>query len=118
MRPPLEYGDNFPVPTGSWDPAVPWRFPYHQIRLRKPPLLVQIIPWIMLGIGMILGFGILWVGSHLVGPLHALDQEASDPAVLEKGNPVLPLNFSTPSPQGTSESPLKVRPIRQRSRLA
>ena len=55
MRIPIEYGDNFPVPPGSWDPSVPWRFPRERIQLREPSLLSQGLPWIMLVVGGILG---------------------------------------------------------------
>ena len=53
--PPIDYGDNFPVPGGAWDPAVPWRFPKHAVRLRLPSLLQRILPWLMLGLGVALG---------------------------------------------------------------
>lgn len=52
-RVPLEYGDNFPVPEGSWNPTVPWRFPKYKIR--RPSVLSQMLPWLMLGLGMALG---------------------------------------------------------------
>ena len=56
MRPPpADYGDNFPVPAGSWDPAVPWRFPKHAIELKQLSLLQRALPWLMLGLGVALG---------------------------------------------------------------
>ena len=60
MRPPLEYGDNFPVPAGSWDPTVPWRFPQHEVRLKAPSPVSQILPWFMLWLGVTLV--VLWMG--------------------------------------------------------
>lgn len=62
MRAPLEYGDNFPVPSGLWNPAVPWRFPSHEIVPRKPGLLSFMIPWLTLGLGLTLG--VLWMSRH------------------------------------------------------
>ncbi len=59
MRPPLEYGDNFPVPPGAWNPAVPWRFPNTEIRPGRPSVLRIVLPWLTLGIGVTLG--ILWM---------------------------------------------------------
>lgn len=55
MRTPLEYGDNFPVPTGSWDPRVPWRFPRTHIRRFSFGSLSEALPWIMLALGVTLG---------------------------------------------------------------
>ena len=63
MRPPLEYGDNFPVPTGSWNPAEPWRFPKYEILAPRPSLLRLLLPWITLGVGVTLG--ILWMSWRL-----------------------------------------------------
>jgi len=59
MRPPLEYGDNFPVPTGVWNPAEPWRFPRHELLPSRQGLLNRALPWITLGLGISLG--ILWM---------------------------------------------------------
>ena len=60
MKPPLEYGDNFPVPSsGAWNPGQPWRFPKHEILARQPGLLSFALPWITLGLGISLG--ILWM---------------------------------------------------------
>lgn len=59
MRPPLEYGDNFPVPTGVWNPAEPWRFPRHELLPSRRGLLSRALPWITLGLGISLG--ILWM---------------------------------------------------------
>lgn len=59
MRPPLEYGDNFPVTAGSWDPSLPWRFPRSEGYFRQPSLLVRALPWITLGLGVTLG--VLWM---------------------------------------------------------
>ena len=67
MRPPLEYGDNFPVPTGVWNPAEPWRFPRHELLPSRQGLLSRALPWITLGLGVSLG--ILWMSwrSELIG---------------------------------------------------
>lgn len=67
MRPPLEYGDNFPVPTGVWNPAEPWRFPRHEFLPPRQGLLNWALPWITLGLGISLG--ILWMSwrTELVG---------------------------------------------------
>ena len=67
MRPPLEYGDNFPVPTGVWNPAEPWRFPHHEFFPSRQGLLKSALPWITLGLGISLG--ILWMSwkAELVG---------------------------------------------------
>ena len=62
MRPPLEYGDNFPVPAG-WNPAEPWRFPKHEILPQRQGVLGLVIPWITLGVGVSLG--ILWMSWHM-----------------------------------------------------
>jgi hypothetical protein len=56
MKPPIEYGDNFPVPTGIWNPTEPWRFPNHETLTRKPSLLRVILPWLTLGLGLSVGF--------------------------------------------------------------
>jgi len=68
VRIPLEYGDNFPVPTGSWNPAEPWRFPKHEVILPQRNVLSYVLPWITLGLGVSLG--ILWMGlrAELVKP--------------------------------------------------
>jgi hypothetical protein len=55
MKAPLDYGDNFPVTSGSWDPTVPWRFPNQTIRLKQPSLFQSVLPWLMLGVGVALG---------------------------------------------------------------
>lgn len=59
MRIPLEYGDNFPVPSGSWKPSVPWRFPQQHLPGRSG-WLAAVLPWVTLGVGVLLG--ILWMG--------------------------------------------------------
>ena len=67
MRPPLEYGDNFPVPSGVWNPAEPWRFPKYEVTAPRQGLLSYVLPWITLGLGVSLG--ILWMSwrTELVG---------------------------------------------------
>ena len=111
--PPIEYGDNFPAPSVGtlWDPTVPWRFPKHQVRLRRPSMLHRSMPWIMLGIGMILG--VLWMSWRLdlpSGSGRAPSLSSSDEA------------GQVGSPRGApSQPPLmtpRVRPLRSRSQLA
>ena len=67
VRPPLEYGDNFPVPTGVWNPAEPWRFPRHEFLPSHQGFLTLALPWITLGLGISLG--ILWMSwrTELIG---------------------------------------------------
>lgn len=65
MRPPLEYGDNFPVPTGVWNPAEPWRFPRHEILPSRLGMLSTALPWITLGLGI--SMGILWMSWRTEG---------------------------------------------------
>ncbi len=106
MRPPLEYGDNFPVPTGVWNPAEPWRFPKHEILAPRQGLLNLAVPWITLGLGISLG--ILWMSwrTELVG------MKPADGDVLQgpRQEEVLRIPAAAPSS----------RPVqfRQRSRLA
>jgi hypothetical protein len=77
VRPPLEYGDNFPVPTGSWNPTVPWRFPNTEIRPRRFSMLKIVLPWLTLGLGVTLG--ILWM-SWRTGEGTALEAPVPVPA--------------------------------------
>ena len=65
MRIPLEYGDNFPVPSGFWRPTVPWRFPNHEMFPKKENGFTRLLPWVTLGLGVTLG--ILWMNWHLEG---------------------------------------------------
>ena len=120
-----DYGDNFPVLPGSWDPAVPWRFPRHQIQLRNRSGLGRILPWLMLGLGITLGvllmsWGIVdWSGkgsdpSGLRGG--SMTQELRSPLPASMGNP------GVVSPEVPSQEPVEVVPRRvpqrTRSRLA
>ena len=63
MRAPLEYGDNFPVPMGRWNPAEPWRFPKHELLPSRQGLLGFVLPWLTLGLGVTLG--ILWMNWRM-----------------------------------------------------
>ena len=119
MRPPLEYGDNFPVPASSaWDPTVPWRFPRHKVQLQRPPFSSRALPWIMLGVGLALGFGILWIGLHLSGgPLtggrnEILGRMSADPATGRVAQPTLQVP-TTPLKRASPEG----RPVKAKSRL-
>lgn len=104
MRIPLEYGDNFPVPTGGWNPAVPWRFPKHEVLPGRPGWLSRVLPWITLGLGMTLG--ILWMSWRMELPAAAPSPAGT--AVGEKG--VVYPETGRAVPVG--------RPVRLRSRLA
>lgn len=66
MRPPLEYGDNFPVTSGSWSPTIPWRFPRNEPHLRRGNLWSAILPWLTLGLGVTLG--VLWMSWRMELP--------------------------------------------------
>jgi hypothetical protein len=63
VRPPLEYGDNFPVAAESWDPTVPWRFPRSEGYFRRPSRFSRALPWITLGLGVTLG--VLWMSWRM-----------------------------------------------------
>ena len=74
---PDYYGDNFPVPSsGSWDPAVPWRFPRHGIKLSDPPVSDRVLPWVMFGVG--LGLGVLLMSWQVELPVVQAGVETSD----------------------------------------
>ena len=94
MKPPLEYGDNFPVPTGVWNPAEPWRFPRHELFPAPPQgLLNRVLPWITLGLGISLG--ILWMAwrTELVGVMKPVGEGLKGPRQAE----VLRVPASAPS---------------------
>jgi len=108
-RIPLDYGDNFPVPQGVWNPTVPWRFPKYQIQ--RPSLLSQMLPWMMLGLGMTLGvLWMCWRGVPSPGETDEL-RELSDG---KTGAAVMPL---VPSAQ-PSEGVPRFRPKKSKSQLA
>lgn len=89
MRAPLEYGDNFPVPSGLWDPRVPWRFPNGEEPLRRPSLLGHLMPWVMLGLGMTLG--VLWMsGSERHPPVSPRDSGELAPPPASEPKQILP----------------------------
>ena len=86
MRPPLEYGDNFPVAAGQWNPAEPWRFPKHEVIVRRRGPLSYVLPWITLGLGLTVG--ILWMAWRTdvrpvpaVSPVHPALQPTQEPQV-------------------------------------
>ncbi len=114
--PPMDYGDNFPVTTGIWDPAVPWRFPHHTpVRLKAPSLLHQMLPWIMLCLGVALGillmswrFGVTNANAVVVAP-------EVKPA--ESAEQLLPQWEFTPR-QPAGSAPKKHSPRRTRTGLA
>ena len=107
MRPPLEYGDNFPVTVGSWNPTVPWRFPRSEGYGRKTSLFSRALPWITLGLGVTLG--VLWMSWRMEVPA--------------KGSPDAPGGvrqeevLRAPSVAPAKAAPV-ARPARLRSRLA
>ena len=85
-RVPIEYGDNFPVTRAeSWNPTVPWRFPNHEVQPKRSAI-AQLLPWLMLGLGMTLG--ILWMSwreapaGSMIGPEGFLPDEKSEQMVL------------------------------------
>lgn len=112
VRPPLEYGDNFPVPKGSyWDPTVPWRFPQHRVRVGPSLVLRRVLPWMMLGVG--LAAGILWRSwrtESLGVPTHLNDHPSVGNS--ERAQPV-----QVPSSSPQKEGPRK-KPLEPKSRLA
>ena len=95
MRIPLEYGDNFPVLTGGWNPAIPRRFPKHEILPRRRGWFSHMLPWLTLGLGVTLGA--LWMNWFVESPAPSQ-------------TPIL-----HPEPIRTAPAH---RPIRLRSRLA
>lgn len=108
-RIPLEYGDNFPVSQGAWNPAVPWRFPKYQIR--RPSVLSQLLPWMMLGLGMTLGvLWMCWRGTPLPGQTDPLRELSAG----KTGAAVTPL---VPSARPTEGVP-RIRPKKSKSQLA
>ena len=109
MRPPLEYGDNFPVTAASWDPSLPWRFPRSDGYFRRPSLFVRALPWITLGLGVTLG--VLWMSWKMELP--ARDPQAGPEWTGERREGVL----SSPSVAPAKAAPA-ARPYRQRSRMA
>ena len=107
-RIPLDYGDNFPVPpTGSWNPTVPWRFP--QYRVRSPSLVSQLLPWMMLGLGMTLG--VLWMFWRTAPPSGEALKELSSG---KTGAAVAPWVPSTQPHEGVPRS----HPKKSKSQLA
>lgn len=108
-RIPLEYGDNFPVSQGSWNPTVPWRFPKCQIQ--RPSCLSQLLPWMMLGLGMTLGvLWMCWRGAPSLGQTDELRE-------LSAGKTGAEMTPSIPSMQ-PSEGVPRFRPKKFRSQLA
>lgn len=93
MKPPLEYGDNFPVPPGFWNPAEPWRFPKHEVIVRRRGLWGYALPWFTLGLGLTLG--ILWMSWRV-------DVEGKPPAAV---NPEALRPASEPAPAGPVTAP-------------
>ncbi len=66
MRPPLEYGDNFPVTAASWNPTIPWRFPRSEGKLQRRSFLDWVLPWVALGLGVTLG--VWWMSWRMELP--------------------------------------------------
>ena len=112
-RVPIEYGDNFPVPSGSWNPTVPWRFPRQEEGRSFSPWFSRALPWMMLGLG--LGLGVLWMSWRVEPP-----QLGSSRSMPEE---VPAVGVSTPHGGKAgqvvpAEGIPKNRPVRTRSRLA
>lgn len=116
-RPPFEYGDNFPVTTGSWNPAVPWRFPHHEIRLHRTSPFSVALPWVTLGLGLTLG--ILWMSWRFdaTGPAPASAPGAAGSETDLTGQKPAPVQ-----PPASGGVPGKVaprsQPLRAKSHLA
>ena len=108
MRVPLEYGDNFPVPAGSWDPRVPWRFPRSADHKRSGGLVRELLPWVMLAVGMTLGVIFSWrLGGASAAPsAPEISHQATAPRV------------QIPTVSHPSQANPHARPIRMKSRLA
>lgn len=117
MRPPLEYGDNFPVPASqSWDPTVPWRFPRLEIPGRYNGGWRWVFPWITLGLGVSLG--VLWMSWWLDLPLtKGIQGEQNSPKSVGEVNVVVPgRQIGVPSTEPQKEAP-RSRPAKAGSRL-
>ena len=110
VRPPLEYGDNFPVTAESWDPAVPWRFPRNEVYFRRPFLFSRLLPWITLGLGVTLG--VLWMSWRMELP--AADSKVG-PERRSSGRQEEVLRAPSVAPGKAAPA---ARPARLRSRLA
>lgn len=110
MRPPLEYGDNFPVTAASWDPAVPWRFPREEAYFRRPSLFSRALPWITLGLGVTLG--VLWMSWRMELPARET-QTGSEQWTGDRREGEL----HSPSAVPVKAAPA-ARPYRPRSRVA
>ncbi len=110
-RIPLEYGDNFPVLTGSWNPTMPWRFPKYEVRPRS--FFGTFLPWMMLGLGLLLG--IFWMSRKDL----PVPGGAASPGIGQEGSFLLPLGPSA-HPAPTQAAPKKgpAAPQRLKSQLA
>ncbi len=114
-RAPIEYGDNFPVPSGAWDPTVPWRFPKYEERFRSSSWIGRILPWMMLGFGV--GLGILWMSWRVETPTPGPSRLRPEPSPTVGVS--TPIGVSAPTPSSvTGEGIQRSRPMRTRSRLA
>jgi len=109
MRIPLEYGDNFPVPAGSWDPRVPWRFPQVSQKRFSVGSLRELLPWIMLGVGITIGlaFSVRLGTLASFSDTHGIHKEGSSPQV-EIPTAAQPTHMTGP----------RTQPMKPKSRLA
>lgn len=109
MRIPLEYGDNFPVPAGSWDPRFPWRFPQVSQKRFSVGLLRELLPWIMLGVGITIGlaFSVRLSNAGDLPGVQGIPKGGSSPRV----------EIPTAA-HPTQMTPPRTQPIKARSRLA
>ena len=110
MRPPLEYGDNFPVAAGSWDPTVPWRFPRTEPYLQRRSLLSRALPWITLGVGVTLG--VLWMSWQMDLPGKETQETQQVRSSIRQGE-LIPASPAVPA-----KAVPVARPYRPRSRVA
>ena len=97
MRTPLEYGDNFPVPLGRWNPAEPWKFPRYEILPYRHGLLGYVLPWITLGLGVTLG--ILWMNWRF--GLVETHSKTDLPGKMSEPKQEEVLRFFPPAPKST-----------------
>ncbi len=110
MRAPLEYGDNFPVASGSWDPTLPWRFPRNEAHLRRQSLMSRVLPWVTLGLGVTLG--VLWMSWRMELPERGA-RETQEIRIGVRQGGLLPSRTAVPA-----KAVPAARPYRPRSRVA
>ncbi|MBI3332734.1 MAG: hypothetical protein HYZ93_01420 [Candidatus Omnitrophica bacterium] len=118
MRVPLEYGDNFPILSDSWNPAIPWRFPKVGGKGKGRSLLGRIFPWVMLGVGV--AVGILWMSwrQGMLGIERGTVRPAGYPATEQAGEAFSPTLQVPPADPPQGIAPRSQPAPRMKSRLA